>query len=49
MTFTPGPLGYEIWLYVQAALVAVVSAIYPIVVWAYMTRRRVREAFHGVA
>lgn len=39
---------FEPWLYGQAGLVAVVSAIYPIVVWRYMTRRRVREAFHGV-
>jgi hypothetical protein len=48
-TSISAPAGvFEPWLYGQAGLVAVVSAIYPIVVWRYMTRRRVREAFHGV-
>ena len=45
---TSAPAVFETWLYGQAGLVALVSAIYPIVVWRYMTRRRVREAFHGV-
>ena len=48
-TLTGATAGYEIWLYAQAALMAVVSAIFPIIVWVYMTRRRVREAFHGMA
>jgi len=49
-TSISAPVGvFENGLYGQAALVALASAIYPIVVWRYMTRRRVREAFHGVA
>lgn len=39
---------FENVAYVSAALLAMVSVIYPIIVWRYMTRRHVREAFHGV-
>jgi hypothetical protein len=41
-------LDYEYFAYATALGLATLSAIYPAVVLWYMTRPRVREAFHGV-